>query len=153
MLQDKPPMQTSLGKARCAPHSRQSARDISASIVAALCIGLQHPARCPFEPALQPAQRHFLILLIHLSFGIEKATCALPHGTAGCWAKRLRQGGEGSGAGGQMLPPRHCMGPTKLPLQARGAAEKGWAPSLAKVELAAFFQLIPAPLLGFPPNL
>lgn len=153
MLRDKPPEQPRLGKARCAPRSRQSARGVSASIMAALCIGLQHPTRCPFEPAPQPAQWYFLILLINLSFGIEKATRALPHGSAGCWGKRLLQGREGSGAGGQTLPPRHCVGPTKLPLQARGGAEKGSAPSLAKVGLARFFQLIPALLLCFPPNL
>lgn len=149
MLQNKPPVQPRLGKACCAPCSRQAAQGISASIVAALCIGLQHPTRCPFEQAPQPAQRHFLILLIRLSFGIEKATHALPHSTGGCWGKRLPQGGEDGGAGGQMSPPRNSAGPTKLPLQAGGEAEKGSAPSLAKVELSLFFQFIPIPLLGF----
>lgn len=84
----------------------------------------------PFEPAPQPAQRQFLILLVHLCFGHPCFT-ALYRRLMG---KRFCQGKEGGRAGGQMFLDiawhlRNCC--------SRWRAEKGGTPSLSKVELSS----------------
>lgn len=125
MPQDNPAVQPGLGWACCAPHiSSQPRAPVPASgphSVLGFSIQL---------PAPQPAQRQFLILLVHLCFGHPCFT-ALYRRLMG---KRFCQGKEGGRAGGQMFLDiawhlRNCC--------SRWRAEKGGTPSLSKVELSS----------------
>lgn len=82
----------------CSPY-QQPTQGSCASIRTTLSAGLQHPTPCPFEPASQPAQRQFLILLVHLCFGHPCFTAPYRR----LMGKRFCQGREGGRAGGQMF--------------------------------------------------